>query len=180
MLLALLTVPVGFIFPTSAVGRGLIFVIGAVATIFSIVFWKGFIILGKKFDSTLLHVMAWISIAIGIISLVVSGIMNVAIMARAQETGVSPESAVALLVGLVLFWVVISVLAGAYSILLGVGILKMKDKLKNAKTAGILDIVAGATYLILVGFFVAIAAYIFKIKLLFEASEKFESAKSRR
>lgn len=180
LFLVLLTVLVGFIFPESAVGRGLIFVIGVVATVFSFVFWKGFIVLGKKFDSTLVQVMAWISIAIGIISLAVSTVMNIAMLARAQTGDVPPEAVMALLVGLVLFWIVISVLAGAYSILLGVGILKMKDKLKNAKTAGILNIVAGATYIILVGVIVAIAAYVFQIKLLFEASEKFESGKSRK
>jgi len=75
---------------------------------------------------------------------------------------------------LLMFWVVFSIFMGAYSVLFGISLLKIKDKVKHGKSVGILNIVAGATYIILVGFLVRIVAYICEILLLFDAAKRFE------
>jgi hypothetical protein len=88
-----------------------------------------------------------------------------------DEYGISPQL---LLIFIILGWIFFSVIVGAYSILIGIGLLKLKDKVEFARPAGILNIISGATFIILVGWFVGIAAIIIEIILLFKASKKLE------
>lgn len=172
------------LFITFAIGQstagifisGLISLIGGVA---GILFNYGFVFLGKKFDVKLLQVMAWIGIAFGILAMIVGfgmSFVQMAGIAGAQEMypeDVGPLAGMAL-VAILILWVLISAVAGAYSILYGIGILKLKDKVEHANTAGILNIIAGATYIIVVGFVVVFIARIFELLLMFKAAEKFE------
>jgi len=58
------------------------------------------------------------------------------------------------------------------SILLGIGLIKLKDKVKYAKTAGILEIVGAVLAIVLIGFLVMFVAFIFEIVLLLKEARK--------
>lgn len=146
------------------------------AVVFGVMFLYGFVFLGKKFNNKLLVVMAWIGISFAAL-MFVSGVgINLIGLASAQvdssfNSG-SPE--MAFLLAFLFMWIISSLIFGAYSILMGIGIMKLQDKVPLAKATGILNIVAGATYIILIGIVVAFVAYIMQIILMFKASEKFE------
>lgn len=142
-----------------------IYSLAVIATsLLTAMFLYGFAVLGKKFNSTMLLVMAWIGII-----LVLTSVVFVAYTAFAKAQNADGATG-----ALILVWVVFSVIMGAYSILFGVGLLKIKDKVEKAKTAGILEIIGGATFIILVGFVIKFVAYIYEIILLFKASKKLE------
>jgi hypothetical protein len=163
------------------------------ALVFAAFFYWGFIVMGKKFKGKLLQVMAWIgfvmiilafifSFFIGIISLFSQSVSASELTSFASsafnETAGFQEffqgSAVNLLIIFLMIFIFLVLIMSAYTILWGVGILKLQHKLDYARTTGILNIVAGATYIILIGFLIHIVAYIFEILLLFEASKKVE------
>lgn len=160
---------------------------GLVEAVLSILYRYGFVVLGKKFDSPILLVMGWIGIVLGILAGIfglVEGILARAGMATAQLTEsavatgatdvMTPEVISTILLGFLVVWVVIAIFMGAYSILFGIGLLKIKDKVKYARVSGILEIIAGATYIILIGIVVELVAYIFEIVMMFKASKKYE------
>lgn len=66
------------------------------------------------------------------------------------------------------------VIMAAISITFGIALLKMKDKHEMAKATGIVEIIAGATLIILIGFIIKIVAYVMEIVMLFNASKKLE------
>ena len=70
--------------------------------------------------------------------------------------------------------IIIVILISVLSILNGVALLKLKGKVSLAETAGILEIIGGATLIIFIGIFVLLAAYIVEIIMFFKASKKFE------
>ena len=147
---------------------------GIIGNALSILFMHGFVVLGKKMKSKLLVVMSWIGIAFMIVLLVfglIGSIVGLTDNVSAQEFAADKTDA---LIVLLVLWAFISLLLGAYSVLFGVGLLQISKKVRYAKTSAILEIVAGATYIILVGLFVKLVAYFFEIALLFEASKKFE------
>jgi len=157
---------------------GLNIVITIVGAVLGFLFLYGFVVLGKKFDVALLVVMAWIGIAITVGFSILVLILNASIIASAQEAAISAsqdisEGVSALILFLVL-WVPISLFFGAYSILFGVGLLKLKDKVEYAKTAAILDIVGGATLVIFIGAAISLVSYFFKIAVMFKAARKYE------
>jgi len=178
-----------------------------VIAILSIFFIYGFIVLGRKFNSRLLVVMAWIGVILAVIFLMLTLVGNIFMNvpdASAQEDSdlkfkdffknletlgnqsdedflnLDPESQeffMKLFIYMVLLYLIISIILGVYSILFGIGLLKIKDKVEYAKAAGILNIIAGATYFIFIGFLIQIAAFIVEIIMFFEASKKFEKKK---
>ena len=172
----------------------LIFSIGVL--VFAAFFYWGFIVMGKKFKGKLLQVMAWIGFVLIIIAFVISfftGIISIFSQSvsaseltsfassafngteglrEVQELFVGPIAN--LLIVFLIIFIILVLIMSAYTILWGVGILKLQDKLRYARATGILNIVAGATYIILIGFFIHLVAYIFDILLLFEASKKVE------
>ena len=156
---------------------------------FSILFLNGFLVLGNKFKSTLLSVMSWIGIGLLILYLAFGTVMTFSLFiknASAIEAANIPfvdidnldylfgEAVRAFVIFTIIVYVVSMAVIGTYSILFGVGLLILKRKVKYAPAAGILNIVAGATYIIMIGFVVAIAARIVELVMLFKASEKFE------
>lgn len=164
------------------------FIITVVSMVLGILFLYGFVVLGKKFNVSLLQIMAWIGIVLAIIGLVFNlfgSIAGLAANVSAQKDfdfdkekfeNMSDEEAeeFAKTFIFIFIWVVISLFIGAYYVLFGIGLLKLKDKVPHAHTTGILDIIAGATMIIFIGFIVMMVSYIFKIVMLFEASRKFE------
>jgi len=64
------------------------------------------------------------------------------------------------------------IIYSVYTIVFGIALLKLKNKLEHAKATGILMIISGATYIIFIGFVIRFVAWIFQIMLLFEASKK--------
>lgn len=73
-----------------------------------------------------------------------------------------------------IWYLVMAVGFGVYTILFGVALLKLSKKVDHAKTAAILNIIAGATYFIFVGFLIKLVAFIFEVIMFFAASKKFE------
>jgi len=157
--------------------------------LFAVFFSYGFVVLGRKFGGTLLQVMGWISIVLAVLVLLfgifgnVLGIVGFAGAQENLEVGDIPfdlseeelQNLGWLVLGIFLIiWIVVSIVFGAYSILFGVGLLKLKDKVPYALVSVVLNIVAGATYIILIGYLVGIAAYLLQIIMLFQASDTFE------
>ncbi|MBI2451852.1 hypothetical protein HYV50_02105 [Candidatus Pacearchaeota archaeon] len=170
---------------------------GLISGVLWIFFTYGFVVLGKRFKNTLLTVMAWIGVVIGIIILTIgffvtmfSLLGNVSAQTEGNleefdfstfqgnvninSSGSLTEQEILGLMIILILWIVISLIIGAYRILFGVGLLKLKDRVQYANTAGILEIVGGATLIVFVGFIPMIAALIVEIIMLFKASEKFE------
>jgi len=167
---------------------------GLIAGLLGIFFNYGFVVLGKRFKSTLLYVMGWIAIAFAILGLlfgVSANIVGLTGLAGAQGDFEGIEGfedfegiegfedtfatlALFAVGAFILIWVVMSVIFGAYSILFGIGLLKIKDKVPYAHVSGVLNIVAGATYIILIGWVIIFVAYIFEMVMFFKASKKYE------
>ena len=115
--------------------------------------------------------MAWINVvcwAIGLAINLISTMFNFV-------SGFGSAQATSDFVVLVLVLFIVSyIITGVFLILFGVGLLKLKGKVEYAKVAGILNIIAGATCIILVGYLLAMAANIVEVILMFKASKKFE------
>ena len=124
--------------------------------------------------------MAWIGIVFAVAFLVISifsNIINGVGIASAQEISSYSDYnqyTKAYLVRYLISYYVISLFMGLYSVLLGIGLLRLKGKVKRSYFAGILNISAGATYFIFIGMFIQIAALIVEIKMFSELSKKFE------
>lgn len=158
------------------------------AGVLGILFLNGFLVLGKKFNGKLLVVMTWIGIAFAVLSMIFGifgSFADVTPGVQAQQIGASTSGGTnfdgefgelvgALLLVVIIIWAIFTLILGAYSILFGIGLLKLKDKVQYSRVAGILEIVAGATYIILIGFLVRMVATVFEIAMMFKASEKYE------
>jgi len=160
-----------------------------IITTLSILFTYGFIIIAKKHNAKLLLVMSWIGIIFGVIFLLFSLFANFSSFlspVSAQSnlptssfntslTSLEAEAAKEIATMILIIFAVISLILGIYTILFGIGLLKLKEDVKYAKPAGILNIVSGATYIILIGWLVQIAAFILELLLLFNASNELEA-----
>jgi len=147
-----------------------IFYLIAIA-ILLIFFNYGFIILAKKYKCLLLLVIAWI----GIISIVLIDILIIGYFfikpVSAQLTSKELTSTIGYFIRTFLIF---TITYGIYSILKGIGLIKIRKKAKYAKYAGIFNIIAGATYFIFIGFLILIVARIIEILMFIKASEKLE------
>lgn len=162
---------------------------GIINGVLTIYFFYGFILLGKKFNNKLLVSLTWVSIAFAVFGILLNLVSSGMNFASAESHGNFGNLSVEELQNLqalttlgfvtIIFFIIISIALGVYYIFFGIAIRKMKDKLKLANTTGILNIVAGATLIILVGYLILLIAYIFEIMLMFEAAGKFENKKSK-
>ncbi len=185
--------PILIFLPYSELKWSFTFIGLMIGGISSILFLNGFRILGKKYKSNLLVVMSYIGIIFFILYLIFGLIMGFTSLVKnvsAQEnfttkiviSSLDVENLEEFLtIGLkkftiiiVIIYILIMLIFGLWSLLFGIGLLKLKDKLEYAKTAGVLNIIAGLTYFIMIGFAVAIAAHIFELVILYNASKKFE------
>ena len=146
--------------------------------------YNGFIILGKKLKSDFLVIVSWIGIILGVLYclyLLFGGLLisvpqlteQDSLTFRNQDVSedIDRESQVYKFAMFVLFsHLITSIVIGVLSILLGIALFKLRKRLKYARSAGILNIVAGTTLFILIGYLIMISAVIMEIILLFEAS----------
>ena len=166
-----------------------------------VAFNYGFFLLGKKYNSSFLRIISVIIIFFIIFIVIFSATfasskikdINSIVLEKATSLGINPAEgmtqeqqqalgqellqdkeflsfALLIVVLLAIYALIFSIL----SVLLGVGLIKLKDKAEYAKTAGILEIVGGATALIVVGFLIIFIAKIFEIIILFNESKKLE------
>lgn len=73
---------------------------------------------------------------------------------------------------MIIFYIFLFLFYGIPKILFGIGLLKVGKKIEYARITGILNIVAGATMIIFIGYFIFLVAFIFEIVLLFAEAEK--------
>jgi len=145
----------------------------------------GFILLGKKFNNNLLSRVSVLGIfifTIYTIYILFGGLLlNVPVLPTAdnyeswsQDQINGPQQlGTFILIG----YIVMSIVLGVVWILFGISLLRLRKKIKYAKSAGILNIITGATLFIFIGYLIAIPALIMEIMLLFEASRRFEKNK---
>jgi hypothetical protein len=153
----------------SASGGSKIFpiVISVISGILGLFFLYGFIILGKTYKNKLLSVMAWIGIILAVVFLILTLFgfgEKIAGLADISSTEVNVTA-------LVVMWLVASIVLGLYSILFGVGLLRLKKNVEYARASGILSVIAGATYIIFIGFFVQIVASVLELIMFFKHKE---------
>ena len=181
-LVFLIVTVMSIIFPFGTLASKIYLVIIAAV---GIIFMSGFFVLGKKYKNKFLIVMTWIGIVTLIITLLFFLFPNTFIskefLQSLESSGEPTPDQISLIIKYsLLVWVIVAALLGLATILFGVALLKIGKKIKYAKSAGILNIVAGATFVIFIGFLVILAANVLEILLLFEASEKFESERKKR
>jgi len=144
--------------------------------LFGVFFFYGFVSLGRKFNVKLLRVMAWIGVVLSILVIILGVVSYILPMVDAQiyrdvgyyqgvdEFGTADW----------ISWIVFSVLAGAFFILFGIGIRRLGPGVSYSKVTGVLNIISGITFIIIIGFFVKLVAFVFEIALLFKAAKKSE------
>ena len=169
----------------------------------AVFFFYGFFVIGKRYKKNLLKVMSIYFIIIVIIGFLayiplisyMSGFQSsFSEMQQVEENLLQleehyggmendPEDVLAqeiggyfgeILIFLVALYIISVLFYGIPSILFGVGILKLGGKVRYSKATGILNIVGGATSIILIGFIVLGVASIFEIVLLFGEADKFK------
>jgi|SRR3989344_540095 len=129
--------------------------------------YLGYIKLGKKFDNHLLIVTSWILLILLAIYNIVKGFINYhLIYLSSQNTyliGFDYLLNITFLISMIVFF-----------ILLGVSLLKLKDKIEMSKTIGILYIISASTMIIFVGSLLLLVTQIFAAIMFLKASKKFE------
>lgn len=167
---------------------------GVLVALLTVVFYYGFYALGKKYDSKLLRIMSLIIIIFTVVAYIISLFFLSPVLVEfssnfyqkvaqlnmlpsdQQQTAIQnifsdpsvkgPLTEIIALLGSYLLVFVVC------SILFGIALMKLKDRVKHSKVAGILEIVGGATSIIFVGFLVIIVAFIFELIILFKEAEK--------
>ena len=130
----------------------------------------GFISLARKFDNKLLLIVSYVGIVISFLYLIwllfssfffdISDVSN-------WIWNSMPFS--------IVFHLIYSAIVGTCSIIHGIALIQIGKRAEYAKSAGIINIIAGATLFLFVGFLIMIAANILEILLFFNASKKFEN-----
>ncbi len=161
-----------------------------IVSISSIFFYNGFIVLGKKYNSKILVVVSWIAIIFTIIFFLFSlGInLNKVISSPHEKKLLIPESSgynsfedynnssnqLENWLGIIFAYIFFSILMGIYLVFVGIGLLKIGEKVDYAKTSGIMEIIAGASLIIIIGWFITFISTIFEIIMFFKISKKLE------
>ena len=166
---------------------------------FSLSFLYGFILIGKRFDNKLLIILTYFMIIAWILYLILAlfgnslfdfsiltndpvfqdYISSTAIDKQLTFEDLSPQ-AQEFIINFAKIVIVIAIFCSIYLVLFGISLLKLKDKVRYSKSAGILNIIAGITFIIIVGIFIKAIAFILEIIMFFEASRKFENSKDTR
>ena len=179
-------------------------ILSSVIYVCSILFFYGFIEVGRRGNVKLLKVVSYIFFVLSIIVLVISIISNIYLVYLAAtdplmyETKFSPvlnqtdgsfdssglnAAAVfggifAIMLGILFVAILIFISIIILMTLFGVGLLKLGDELPIAKATGTIKIVGAGMLATLFLFFIAIpvlvVAYVMEIILLFQASRKYE------
>jgi len=152
-----------------------------------ILFLYGFAILGKKYSNKLVKIASWSFIILAILFIVLQIflmifpeiIVDVFFSSLKETTTLSSLDFAAIysqllggLFKILLIFILIAFLSLILNILLGIGLLKLKDEVEKAKIAGILHILGGVLLIILIGAPILFVAFIFDIVLLLKESKK--------
>ena len=171
---------------------------GILVLVFSLVFTFGFYALGKKYNKTLPKVISILIIIFMLVSYFVGlfivsptsvDISNI-VRDKATSLGLdlnnlgdsqiqtlgsallSEPGFMTLVLGLLGLLLLYLVVYGILSIFLGISLIKLRKDVKYAKVAGILEIVGGATLIILIGFIPLFIALVYELIILFKESKK--------
>jgi hypothetical protein len=149
-----------------------------------ILFFYGFVCLGKKYDEGLLKVVGWILITIGgiltlfqFLVLIFPNLIGEFMFGALFDSFIPGSSGniSSMIASLGILIVISFVLALVYFImfiLLGVGLIKLKKESRLAKITGILTIVGtGGLLLLGLGILVLLVAFVFAIVLFFKQSK---------
>lgn len=168
-----------------------------VVTLLTVIFTYGFYVLGKKYDQTSLKVISIILIVFTVISALVSlfilspisvnlqnSVLEKVVALNLDPTNVTEEQSalllqslfsdqqflgsLAIVLGLFLSYVIVFAIL---SIIFGISLIKLKEKVKYAKVAGILEIIGGATLIIIVGVLPLIVSFVYQIIILFKENK---------
>lgn len=151
----------------------------SVCAILSILFFYGFIVLGKKYNQRLLTVVGWFFIIFSVLFvifeialLVFPGFVGLPEVELSIESIENAFSSLLSLAGIYLIsFGLLLLLYIILGILFGIGLIKLKQ-VKYAKVTGILTIIGSCTAVIGIGLIVLLAVLIFDIILLFRASKQ--------
>ena len=142
----------------NAMSPAYLIITALLGVIITVVIYLGYISLGKKLDNNFLAVIAWISLALIIINNLINTILSIN---HATDTAV-------------IFGILSGVSIMISYIFLGIGVYKLKNKIRLAKTTGLLYIIGAATTIILIGAIILFIAQIFAVVMFFKASKKLE------
>jgi len=157
------------------------FVFPLLVSMFSILFFYGFVILGKKYDQKLIRVVGLILMIFTILiivfqifliispSLVVNEILVNKIVSQVQA-GFDFSNLIETLLLYLFIILLIGLVYIILGVLFGVGLLRLKE-VKYSKLSGILHIIGSCTLIVGIGAVILFVAFIFEIILLFKASK---------
>ncbi|MBS3088974.1 hypothetical protein J4402_04330 [Candidatus Pacearchaeota archaeon] len=142
-------------------------VVGLIISItVAILVLQGFLKLGKKFNNNLLIKVSWL---IAILSIANSLISNIPLLNSNNPLDITGNTK---------FAIGFLVLYGILTLLLGVSLLKIKQKIKLAKPVGILNIIIGAAFITFIlspiGFLIYLVNLIITSVMFFKASKQFK------
>ena len=157
----------------------IIFFISAISLIF---FFYGFNILGKKYKKKLIRIISWILIILGILGIIFAIVLIVypslfgeLIFTPLLNAVASDNPVDELLSVLGPFLVIILIIFFAclvLGILFSAGLIGLRNEVKYANIAGILNIIGLCTLILLVGFLILLVSFIFEIVLLMKEGKK--------
>lgn len=183
LVLGILLQVLGPIFSFIGIGSSIVTVINEIGSffilVFAIFFHYGYVVLGRKYESKLLVIMAYIGVILGIIFILGNGffffvdninIVNAQVISSPMggETLGNNMNNTAILI---VYYLIASVIIGIYSILLGIGLMLLKKKVVFSRSIGILNIIAGASYFIMIGYVAQFAAIILTVVMFFRLSK---------
>jgi hypothetical protein len=153
------------------------FIFYLITAISSMIFVYGFIVIGKRYNGRLIKISGWLAIIVVVLFLLInigslifpdllSGIIEApSSVEDLKDFATFAAGMIVLLLSVLFVFIVLG-------ILFGIGLLKLKENVKHAKTTGMLLIIGSSTMIIGLGLFVLAVAFVFGIILLFKESAK--------
>lgn len=175
-----------FIFSGDLSQFGIFMVFGFVSLILWSIFAYGFFVIGKRYKSNFLKVITIIGIVLLVVGFFVAMPLDSELFSSLEKyqdlesfDELSPEEmqefredVLKILSLFLVMYIFGAIFLGAVTLLSGVALFRLRKKVKHAKTAGILKIIAGATYIIFIGFIFRMIAFVFELIIMFQESEK--------
>jgi hypothetical protein len=136
-----------------------------------ILVYNGFIVIGKKYNNNFIVIVSYVAIVLLALDFVVS--TGFTLFIRDLNYNTFDLSYIGYYLGYAIYKITLMIVRFAIiPILFGVALLGLSKDVSMARATGILNIVAGATVIILVGFLVYIAVIVLEIILLFMEASK--------
>jgi len=145
-------------------------------------FIYGFIVVGKRYNKRLIRIIGWLVIVVLILLLIFrilfflapdifSGVLP-AESFLVEGSGFDLDVLGTAVISVLIFLIVLVLVFTVLGILFGIGLIKLKDKVKYAKISGILTLIGAACLILGIGILFLFAAFIFGIVLLFKEGSK--------